>query len=261
MSEPSRVRSAFEDLRIDTLPKITPPGVDAARRTLHRRRARRTATALVTASVLAAGAIAGITRPWSSPSTPVGGPPPTPSASIWASPTPSAATPSALVSSSPPSVAPGQGGGPPPCAKDGVGIPITTGDGTYLMEFSPLHSFAKTPCAGVQVKVWLVYYRTGTDGTRTLLNTEISYLTAATRSVPLSPQGGPCVSWLIGSGTGPIPDQLPASDDWLNQPGPASPFWDSVHGQTGVREVSLNSDCPAATPSPTPAEPEPTPTP
>jgi hypothetical protein len=260
MSEPTHVRDAFDNLRTATLPRITPPGVDAARRTLKRRRARRTATAFVAAGVLAVGAIAGVTQPWSRPSTPIGSPAPIPSASVSASPTPSAPTPSAVASSSPPAIGPGQGGGGAPCAKDGVGIPTTSGDGTFVMKFSPWNSSAKAPCAGVQVKVWLVYYRTATDGTRSLANTEISYLTARKRSVPLSPQGGPCVSWLIGSGTGPIPDQLPATDEWLNQPGPADPFWDAAHGQSGVREVSLSSECPVDTPSPTP-EAEPTPTP
>jgi len=83
---------------------------------------------------------------------------------------------------------------------------------------------------------------------------------AAVSALPMSPLGGPCVSWLIGYGTGPIPDQLPATDEWLNQPGPADPFWDAAHAQSGVRQVSLSSDCPVETPSPTP-EAEPTPTP
>jgi len=259
MSEPNPLRDAFDDLRTTTLPRISPPGVDAVRRTLHRRRARRTATALVAAGVVAVGAIGALAHPWSKPPTPVGGPPPTPTASAWVSPTPSALTPSAVASSSR-AVGPGQGGGPPQCAKDGVGIPATNGDGTFRMEFSPLKSSWKTPCAGVRVKVWLVYYQTGPDGTRSLVNSEISYLSAGKRSVPMSPQGGPCVTWLIGSGTGPIPDQLPATDEWLNQPGPADPFWDPAHAQSGVRQVSLSSDCPVTTPSPTP-EAEPTPTP
>jgi hypothetical protein len=259
MPEPDRIGSAFDDLRTATVPRISPPGVDAAHRTVRRRRARRTAVACAAVGMIALGGLGALLRPWAGPTTPVGESP-TPSPSASASLTPSA--PPSSASASPTSRAQNPGpGGQTACARDGVGVSTTTGDGGFRMDFSPVGYSAKAPCAGVQVKVWLVYYRSNPDGTKSLINTEVSHLTAAKRSVVLRPAGGPCVTWLIGSGTGPIPDQLPAGVDWLNQPGPDGPFWDADHNQAGVREASLDSSCPTGAPSPSEPEPEPEPTP
>jgi hypothetical protein len=154
---------------------------------------------------------------------------------------------------------PGRGGGG--CSRTGTADALSAGDGTFTMRFHPDDGIGLPPCANTRVRVFIAYYTSGPDGVRTRTGLNTQFLTAGQRSVSLLPVIADCVTWIIGDGDGPIPDTLPPDDSWLTAPGLGSPFWDAVHGRTGVRDFQLAGPCATPEPSPSAAEPTPSATP
>ncbi|MBB5871102.1 hypothetical protein F4553_004481 [Allocatelliglobosispora scoriae] len=181
MSDQDRLRAPFDDFRDRCLAETVPPGVDALRRTVRRRR---TTRAMVAAGVAALVTIAAIALPGlrATPTPTEPTPSPTVSESVPPSPTP---TPTMSPSASPShSTAPGS-----PRAGSGSGKQSGSGaDPCYVRtlywDIGPEHYYlppgTAQKCPSIKIKlVWAKYGWSPADQKIVRLSSSSTYLTAA----------------------------------------------------------------------------------
>jgi hypothetical protein len=215
-SGPDRVAQGFRALRTATAAGIAPPGVDAVRRTVRRRRTLRASLAVVLmALAIPFGWQASQSRPPSPLATPSAEP------SVSAQPLPSATV------SSTPTLVPGGSSAPKPGVTSApVGCtPHVMGDHTKMW-IADDEAWNTPACAGKTVAVFWVTYRTSADPKIKYRSGQYS-LSAGQMAVSYSAAVPPelCAYAQFAVRGGSIPDTLPATVTGYSS---ASSYWRSL---------------------------------
>ncbi len=219
---------------------IRPPGADAARRTVRRRRHRAIASASVLAVLavvaLGLGSAGYVRRP----------PRTTAAVNPSAMPSPTPASPHPVAPTGAPSSARTRTGTTAPTTTVATGVPCHR-YGAALLDTTTSSSVSVGVdqkglyplCPGERVRVFVATYSVDSNGVQHLFRSQVGYLDPAHNPITLTYQAPPCHAIIyVMSGNQTIKQTIPATDN-LYQDGPlvyGSPQWGPYNGQVWLHE-------------------------
>jgi hypothetical protein len=266
MPEESQAQSAFEQLRQEVLPHIRRPGVEAARRTVRRRRTRTALLSVVILAVVTATTWVSlrsvpprevVVDASNSPSLVERTGTPDPSATVI--------LPSAESTTTQQPIQPGQqtpvspGVSTPPQNFGCLDYPVGWAKGVPTGSTAEMGFGSATNndsgwemCAGVRLKVKWASYTVAYGGTATFYKSGFAYLDNNTKTTTLTAElpNDVCPMWIIFGTDIPIPTTTTLQERQTQNS--SGPFWDSQAKRSVAHIVGEQYTCYSKSPPPTP---------